>query len=95
MESKECFDYLYWLSPKRLVITREISPFSVFTDQSLFIAELNWVGGSEDFGYPWLPLVTRTRTPIRLCSILMTPTNCQFMGNLFSLVPSLNCVSDD
>ena len=50
MESKECFDYLYWLSPKRLVINREISPFSVFTDQSLFIAELGWVGGSEDFG---------------------------------------------
>ena len=58
MESKECFDYLYWLSPKRLVINREISPFSVFRDRSLFIAELNWVGGSEDFGYPWLPLVT-------------------------------------
>ena len=26
MESKECFDYLYSLSPKRLVINREISP---------------------------------------------------------------------
>lgn len=84
MESKECFDYLYWLSPKRLVINREISPFSVFTDQSLFIAELGWVGGSEDFGCVTLKL---TRTPIRLCDILMTPTNCQFIGNLFSLVP--------
>ena len=58
MESKECFDYLYSLSHKRLVITREISPFSVFRHRSLFIAELNWVRGSEDFGYPWLPLVT-------------------------------------
>ena len=102
MESKECFYYLYWLSPKRLVINREISPFSVLRDRSLFIAELDWVGGSEDFGYPWLPLVTLgyplvtlTRTPIRLCNILITPTNCQFIGNLFSLVPSLNCVSDD
>ena len=93
MESKQCFDYLYSLSPKRLVISREISPF--FRFYSLFIAELNWVGGSEDFGYPWLPLVTLTRTPIRLCNILMIPTNCQFIGNLFSLVPSLNCVSDD
>ena len=84
MESKESFDYLYWLSPKRLVITREISPFSFFRDRSLFIVELNWVGGSEDFGYVTLKL---TRTPIRLCNILMTPTNCQFIGNLFSLVP--------
>ena len=81
MESKECFDYLYWLSPKRLVINREISPFSVFTDQSLFIGKLGWVGGSEDFGCVTLKL---TRTPIRLCDILMTPTNCQFIGNLFS-----------
>ena len=81
MEPKECFDYLYSLSPKRLVITREISPFSVFRDRSLFTAELNWVGGSEDFGYVTLKL---TRIPIRLCNILMTPTNCQFIGNLFS-----------
>ena len=58
MESKACFDFLYWLSPKRLVINREISSFSVCRDRSLFIAELNWVGGSEDFDYPWLPLVT-------------------------------------
>ena len=92
MESKQRFDYLYSLSPKRLVINREISPFSVFTDQSLFIADLGWVWGSEDFGCVTLKL---TRTPIRLCNILMTPTNCQFIGNLFSLVPPLNCVSDD
>ena len=56
MEPKECFDYLYSLSPKRLVITREISPFSVFRDWSLFIAELGWVGGSEDFGCVTLKL---------------------------------------
>ena len=74
-------------------------PFFPFLQTSHYSLR-SWIGleGQKilvTLGYPWLPLVTLTRTPIRLCNILMIPTNCQFIGNLFSLVPSLNCVSDD